>query len=288
MQLTGKNCASAHIHIMRNRCHKPLSRFLRPNRGIPASGVALIAVVALAARGGTPEGVVVQVGQTAITKTTVDHWMSVMAGGRAVPDPSRQQDQSLRQQALSFLVFSQWLLGEATEEGLKVSERGIEQRFKEKESASSPGGGTEFHEFLKATGKTISDVMFEVKTELASSRIRQTVASKEPKITRAQIAKYYNQNKQRYAHPERRELVITNRKSKTEVDKLKREIESGKSLASVTKLESVERPATVSSTDKGDALERAVLLSQAKSARWPRKAARRLLPVRGKTSHSEQ
>jgi parvulin-like peptidyl-prolyl isomerase len=219
----------------------------------------LITIVGLAAcGGGMPGSVVVRVGQTAITETTVDHWMSEMAGGRVVPDPSSRQDQPLRQRALSFLISSQWLLGEAAEEGLKVSKQEIEQRFKDKESASFPGGEAEFHEFLKATGKEVSDVMFEIQAELASSRIRQTVASREPKITQAQIAKYYSQHKQRYVLPERRELEITNRKSKTEVDKLKREVESGRSLASVTQLESIERPATASGTDKGNALERAV------------------------------
>jgi foldase protein PrsA len=218
----------------------------------------LIAVTGFAACGSSvPDSVVVRVGQTAITETTVDHWMSAMAGGRIVRDPSKQ-DQTLRQQALAFLISSQWLIGEATNQGLKVSKQEIEQRFKEKKNTSFPGGEAEFHEFLKTTGQTVSDVMLEVKAELASSKIRQKVASREPKITQVQIAEYYTRNKQRYVRPERRELAITNRKSRAGIDQLIREIESGKSLASVTQLESVQRQATSGDKDKSNALEKAI------------------------------
>lgn len=196
-----------------------------------------------------------RVGQTAITETTVDHWMSEMAGGRVVPEPFSRQDQPLRQRALSFLISSQWLLGEAAEEGLKVSKHEIEQRFKDKESTSFPGGEAEFHEFLKATGKEVSDVMFEIQAELTSSRIRQAVASREPKITQAQIAKYYSQNKQRYARPERRYFDIDSLLSEAAARKARREVELGKSFAKMGLHESLERTRSASGKE---AIERAV------------------------------
>ncbi len=220
----------------------------------------MIAVVAgLAACGcGTSDGVVVRVGQTVITEATLDHWMSAIAGGRAVPDPSRQQDQPLRQQALGFLISSQWLLGEAADQGLKVSKQEIEQRFKEKERASFPGGETEFHEFLKATGKKVSDVMFEIETKLASSKIRQAVASREPKITQAQITRYYNQHKQNYALPERRYFDIESLISEAAARKVRREVEQGKSFTKTVLHESLERSKSADVGSGKEAIERAV------------------------------
>lgn len=236
-----------------------LIRFLRPNRRISASGAALISIVGLAACGnGIPGSVVVRVGQTVITATTVDHWMSEMAGGRVVPDPSKQQDLPLREQALGFLISSQWLLGEAAEEGLKVSKQEIEQRFKDKESASFPGGEAEFHEFLKATGKEVSDVMFEIQAELASSRIRQAVASREPKVTQAQIAKYYSQNKQRFARSERRYFDIDSLLSEAAARKARREVELGRSFAKMGLHESLERTRSADVGSGKEAIERAV------------------------------
>ena len=218
-----------------------VNRPLRSIRCIPALAATLVAILGCAACGGGSSDVVAQVGRYPITKTTLNHWMSVMAGGRVAPGQSKQR-QALRQQVLGFLISSQWVIGEAADEGLKVSKQEIEQRFKAKKSASFPGGEAEFHEFLKATGQTTSDIMLEARAELASSKIRGTLTSKEPKITQAQIARYYSQNKQRFAIPERRELEITNRKSKVEADKLKREVESGKSFASVSGRESTKRP----------------------------------------------
>lgn len=223
-----------------------------------AFGAALVVVIGLAAcNDGMAHRVVVKVGGTAFTETTVRHWMSIMAGGRVVGDLSQRRYQSLQRQALSFLISSEWLIDEAVEEHLKVSKQEIGQRFKEKKHASFPGGEAEFREFLKATGQKISDTMFEAKVELASSRIRQMVASDEAKVTQEQVVKYYSRHKQRFAVPERRELEITNRKSEAEANKLKREAESRKNFASLSGREWLERP-SASDVSHGYALVRAV------------------------------
>jgi hypothetical protein len=234
---------------------------LRPiRRSSSASGAALIAVVGLAACGGGTSGsVVVRVGQTAITKTTVDHWMATMAGGRTVRDPSRKEDQPLRQQALSSLISSQWLIDEAAGQGLRVSDQEVEQRFKEKNNTSFPGGEAEFQEFLKATGRKVSDFMFEVKAELAASKIRQLVAGREPKITQAQIARYYSQNKQRFAFPERRYFDIDNLLYEAAARQVIREVErGGKNFAEMAIHESLERPSGAHVGSGKEAIERAV------------------------------
>jgi len=212
-------------------------------RYVLVAGAVLVSLVGFTAcGGGVSEHAVVRVGGIAITKGTVDHWMSVMAGGRVVADSSQQRYLSLRRQALDFLISSEWLLGEAASEGLKMSDQKIEQRFNEKRNASFPGGEGEFHEFLKTTGQTVSDIMFEAKAELASSGIRQAVASKEAKVTQAQIAEYYSQHKQHFAVQEERELEITNTKSETQANKLKREVESGRSFADMSGRVTLERP----------------------------------------------
>jgi foldase protein PrsA len=222
---------------------------LRSARCISAAGAVLVAVAGFAGcGGGAPDSVVARVGQTAITEASLDQWMSVRAGGGGVSDPLKQRYGTLRQQALGFLISSRWLIGEAADQGLKMSAREIEQRFEAKKNASFPGGEAEFQEFLKATGQTVSDTMFEAKAELAASKIRQMLTSREPRITRAQIAGYYNRNRQSFAIAERRELEITNRKSTAQAQRLRREVESGRRLASVTQSESIERPRK---TDRG-------------------------------------
>jgi len=167
--------------------------------------------------------------------------MASMAGGRAPAGGSKRQ--ALRKQALDFLISSQWLIGEAGERGVRLSAREVEQRFKAKKSASFPGGPEEFHEFLKQTGQKVSDVMLEVRAGVADSRLRQMLVSKEHEITQAQIAAYYHGHKHRFTVPEQREFEATNRKTTADANKLKREVESGKtSFDSVSRRGTAERP----------------------------------------------
>jgi len=231
-------------------------------RRLLACLVTSAAIASLAACGGTPHDVVVRIGDAAISKSTVDHWMSVMAGGRAPPDSSNRR-RALRQQALSFLIGSRWVIGEAAAQGLKVSEREVAQRVAQKESAFAPGGEAELHELLEATGQRVTDIAFEAKAELASSKIRQALVSKEPGILSAQIARYYTRNKPRFAIPERREIEITNRKSAAEAIKLRSEVVSGRSFAAASRREWVERASEPGrdagrGTPKQNALERAI------------------------------
>lgn len=230
---------------------------LRSIRCISAFGAALMTLVGLAACGsGTSDSAVVRVGQTTITKATVDHWVPVMTSGLvAVSYLPKQPGQTPRQRALGFLISSEWLIGEAADEGLKVSAQEIDQRF-EKKHDSFPDGDAEFHEFLKATRQTVADVKFGIEAELASSKIRQ---SREPKITQAQIVGYYDQNKQRYLVPEQRYFDIDNLQSKAEARRVKREVELGKNFAKIALHESLEqRPMSAIAGSGKEAIARAV------------------------------
>jgi SurA N-terminal domain/PPIC-type PPIASE domain len=229
--------------------------------------LAAVLAAALAACGDGGSASVVRVGQTAITKTTVDHWISAMAGERTKGDPRTQQDRTLRAQALGSLISSQWLIDEATDRGLKVSDQEIQQRFQEKKNTSYPGGETEFQEFLKATGRKASDVMFEAQAELASSKLRGLVASREPKITQAQIAKYYAQHERSFARPERRYFDIDNLKSQAEVRLVKREVKRGTSFSSMAFHESLVRGANVDNGKK--AIARAIFSAKPNMLRGP-------------------
>jgi foldase protein PrsA len=225
------------------------------------SGISACSGGAASVVGGSGgSGVVVRVGQAAIAGATVEHWLSVMAGGRVVGNPLSRRDRTLRRQALMSLISSEWLIGEAAEEGLRSSAQEIAHRLEERKNASSPNGEAEFHEYLKQTGQTVSDLMFEARAELASAKLRQALAGREPKVTQAQVAAYYSRHRQRFAIPERREVEITNRKSEAEADKIKLEVASGRSFASLAQRESSERSPNIDNPSRGsDArLERAI------------------------------
>lgn len=209
--------------------------------------------------GGADDSIAVRVGQAAVTSATVNRWMSAMAGGRLPPDPSRRQQ--LREQALAFLIPAQWLLGEAAEQRIEPSGREVRRQLEQKRRASFPGGAAELNEFLKATGQDESNITFEAKAELASAKIWQVLASRQPAITQAQVASYYARHRQRYLIPEQRALYVSTLKSTAYAKALRRDIETGKKrFADVSKHETIELPPIAYSTSGGEdaVLDRAI------------------------------
>ena len=251
---------------------------LRACRTIPALGAVLFALIGLSACGGVPSNAVVQVNGNPITKATFAHWMAIAAastsaavGARApAPEPPdykaciahaqantptakgqpaptqavlkgqcEQQYKSLQQEVLGFLISASWVLGEAESLGVKVSDKEMHKRFEEVKSQQFPKAG-EFEKFLASSGQTASDVLLRLKLALLAQRVQQKIAKRKANITHAQIAQYYKENPQRFGQPEKRNLKIILTKTEEAASKAKKEIESGKSWASVAKSASID------------------------------------------------
>jgi PPIC-type PPIASE domain len=221
-----------------------------PIQWIPRTMLGLCALVVLpvctglAACGGAsvPDGVVVRIGSTAITKTMLHHWASVMSAGSGA-----ERGEAPQQKALAYLISSEWLIDEGVSQGPRFSEREVRQQVAARRAASFPDGEVEFHKFLAATHRSAADVEFEAKVELASSRLRQLITRMAGNVTSAQIATYYKRHRQLFVTPETRVTKFAGRKTKTAIDKLKREVESGKDLTSAAQRAVGEVTMTVSS-----------------------------------------
>jgi foldase protein PrsA len=216
----------------------------------------LLLLAGLASCGaGAPGASVVKIGSVNIDREAVERYAASLAGGRSPGNAAKRR--ALHDQALDFLISSEWVVGEAAERGLAPSASEVEQHFDAKKHASFPGGETEFREFLHQTGRTLADVTLEVKAELAAARLRARATSGDPAITRAETLAYYDTHKAQVTLSERRQVEATNRKTEAMAEALRREVESGKkSFASVAPLrDSVVRPPKLVS---GPGLERAI------------------------------
>ena len=211
--------------------------------------------------GGGP--VVVRVRDTPITSVTVSHWMAVQAGGRT----PRTQNQALRAQALDTLISTQWRIGEAREQDVSPSPQEIAQRVAEKERTTFPGGEHEQQEFLNATGETLSDLTLEADSELAAAAIQRRLTSHEPTITKTEVALFYTRHKQRFFIPEQRDLLTTNRKSAAEATAIKKAVASGKSFATMSTPQTVERLAETDPRERADTRIHAALQKAIYSAK---------------------
>jgi len=238
----------------------------------------LFAVVALAACGGIAGDAVVSVAGKPREKTTFHHWRGVAAASTAattgakppIPEPPHytaciaaakaavkpvkgqatpseaqlksqceQEYKSLQQEVLGFLISSEWVLGEASSLGVKVSDAEVKKQFEKIKNQQFPKSA-EFEKFLKTSGQTVSDLLLRVKLNLLSSKIQQKVVKEKSKVTQAQLQKYYNENQKRFEAPEKRNVQIVLTKTEAAAKKAKQEIESGKSFESVAKSDSID------------------------------------------------
>jgi parvulin-like peptidyl-prolyl isomerase len=250
----------------------------RASRVTAALGAVLFAVVAFAACGGIPGDAVVSVDGKAIKKTAFNHWLTVAAASTAattgakppIPEPPNytaciasakaavkpakgqtppseaqlksqceQEYKSLQQEVLGFLISSEWVLGEASSLGVKVSDTEVKKQFEKIKNQQFPKAA-EFEKFLKTSGQTVSDLLLRVKLNLLSSKIQQKVVKEKSKVTPAAIQKYYKENPKRFEVAEKRNLLIILTKTEAAAKKAKQEVESGKSFESVAKVVSID------------------------------------------------
>jgi foldase protein PrsA len=151
-----------------------------------------------------------------------------------------QQYTSLKQEVLGFLISANWVLGEAEEQGVKVSDPEVTKQFNTVKNQQFPKEAN-FQKFLKTTGQTVSDLLLRVKLNLLSTKIQQKV-SKGPgkKPSQHEITAYYEQHKQQFGQPERRNLLVVLTKTQAQAEKAEQEVKSGKSFASVAKKSSID------------------------------------------------
>jgi len=249
-------------------------------RSFAALGAVLFAVGGLAAcGGGVPGNSVAQINGTPITKATYEHWLSIAASSTAgttgakpvVPDPPHytaciahleatspkpakgqskptktqlkseceQQYKSLQQEVLGFLISSSWVLGEAESLGVKVTDAEVKKELEKirGEQFTQPG---QFQKFLASTGYTVSDLLLRVKLNMLSTKIQQKVSKEKHAPSQAEIEKYYKEHKSQFGTPEKRDVRIVLTKTEAQAKEAKKEIESGKSFASVAKSKSID------------------------------------------------
>ena len=151
-----------------------------------------------------------------------------------------QQYTSLKQSVLGYLISANWVLSEAAERGVKISDAEVKKQFNQIKSQQFPTEAA-FQKFLTSTGYTVSDVLLRVKLDLLSTKLQQKI-SKEAgaKPTEKEIKSYYEQHKTQYGQPEKRNILIILTKTQAQAEAAKKEIESGKSFASVAKADSID------------------------------------------------
>jgi len=146
----------------------------------------------------------------------------------------------LRDQVLQFLISAQWIVGEADDQGVKVTDAEVEKQFETTKKQSFPKEA-DFQKFLKSSGMGLDDLKFRVKVQALSDKLRTKVTKGKDTVTDAQVKQYYDKNKSRFSQPERRDLLIVLTKTKAKADTALNALKGGQSFKSVAKKFSIDQ-----------------------------------------------
>jgi hypothetical protein len=234
------------------------------SRHVAALGAALLLLGGLAGCGQSNSGgVVARVGGDGpITRTTLDHWVSVLAGSGAAADRHRPQDRALQARVLSFLISAQWTLGEAAELGVKTSDTQAQAqlellRYDQREGIPYEGipQQGEIPAFF-ARAHNHGDRLWLMKLAILATRVQaRQLADAERAITHAQIASYYDSHKSGFVLPERRDLRWIVTYSLRKLQNAVRKIRAGKDFIAVARRVSLDPP-TISGMELASAYEK--------------------------------
>ncbi|MDX6648137.1 MAG: foldase protein PrsA [Solirubrobacteraceae bacterium] len=152
----------------------------------------------------------------------------------------KQEYEGLRDQVLQFLIQAQWIQGEASDQGVKVSDQEIAKSFARQKKQSFP---TEkgYRDFLKSSGMSQDDINLRVKLDLLSTKIRTKVTKSDKKVTDKEIQQYYDKNKARFATPERRDLNVVLTKTLPQARTALAALRGGQKWAQVAKRYSIDQ-----------------------------------------------
>jgi foldase protein PrsA len=220
-----------------------------------------------------PPNAVAKVGDSVITQDEFDKWMRTAAEGQPeggpVPDPPdfnrcvaqkkkmpvakgqerpsdsqlkkqcEEQFDQLKTQVMQFLIQAEWVQQEAEEQGVEVSEKEVRRSFEQQKEQAFPNDKA-YREFLKSSGMSEEDILLRVRLEQLQQKLTQKVTKDAQNVSSQDVENYYDKNKERFAQPERRDLLVVLTKTEAKAEEAKRALSDGDSWKSVVKEYSID------------------------------------------------
>jgi hypothetical protein len=114
-----------------------------------------------------PQQVVVCIGLEPISGATLEHWTAVAEKAEA-----RAGRTAATRESMAFLISGDWVLDEARDLGVQVSELEVRHNF-DHIRAQQFHTRREFRAFLRSSGQTVADLLFRTRLNLTSERIQR-------------------------------------------------------------------------------------------------------------------
>jgi foldase protein PrsA len=260
-------------------------KHIRAVGGLAGLFVVLVVVSILTGGQHVSSNSVAEVNDTQISKATFDHWVNAAARSQqtspnvVAPDPPtfsrciaakqqqppppgkpapstqdlfnqcKQEYGQFKEQALQFLISSQWVEQEADKRGIHASDADVKAQFEQKKQQAFPDQNA-YNQFLATSGQTEPDLLLHVKLSIIESQLRQQIVASGGQVSDSDISNFYNQNKQRFSQPERRDIHVILAKDAQSADQAHKALDQGQDFKQVAQQFSADK----SAADTGGAL----------------------------------
>jgi foldase protein PrsA len=217
----------------------------RIRRNIALPLLALVAVLAVAACGGSsssadiPEGAIAVVGDKTITKEQFDAFMeqqkkAAESKKQDFPAAGTPEYQAVKASVVKGLVERQeWEL-EAEAMGIKVTDQEIETQLNQQKEQYGLTDEQKYQAELAKAGITDAQVRDQVRVGILTNKLAEAV-TKNVAVTDADVKAYYDKNKTTYEQPQSREVRHILVKTEAQAQKLHDQIENGADFAALAK-----------------------------------------------------
>jgi parvulin-like peptidyl-prolyl isomerase len=153
---------------------------------------------------------------------------------RDFPKAGSQEFQTLKNQAVQFLVQREQFEQEADNLEVNITDKQVDARLAQIQKQYFGGDKKKYEKQLKAQGLSDTQVRNDIRAQIVSEKIFAKVTT-DVKVTDQQIEDYYNKNKAQYSQPESRDVRHILVKTKAKADQLEKQLKAGASFAALAK-----------------------------------------------------
>ena len=156
-------------------------------------------------------------------------------GAKKVPAPSDPSYKALHDSAMSDVLLSRWVRGEAEDRGITLSDSEISNKLQEVVKQQF-GGQKKFQQFLKQAHFTPQQARDRIELQMLSDAIQKQVLPQDLSVPDSQVEDFYNANKVQFSVAESRDVRQILNKDEAKVQQAKALLEKDDSPASWKKV----------------------------------------------------
>ena len=134
-------------------------------------------------------------------------------------------------EVMAFLIEGYWYQGDAHKLGVKMSNAAVNKEFAKAKKAEFPTAA-DFTSYLKSSGYTQQDILFQIRVNLAYSKLLKRY---EKPVNPAAVSAYFKAHASEFGTPETRDIHLVRTKTKADAQAALNALKSGQSWDTVAK-----------------------------------------------------